>query len=447
MSAPGSTQGSTLNVSELIDARKLSGLQILTLVLCALVTFIDGMDTQSIGIVARPLMDHLGLTMAWFPWVAADALVGAGVGALTFGQLGDRFGRKQILVFATLIFGAFTIGTALAPNFAVLITFRFLAGVGLGGAMPNVVSLNNEYAPRRIRAFMVLLQWSSFPFGGTIGGLAARYLLQHYDWSSVFYFGGSVAFFVALLLAALLPESLKYLIATNADPARIAGIVNRLAPGEANASTHFVLTEETKIAANLWALFSDGRATTTLSLWIIFATAFAILLFTPLYAGPLLGGPNGYAATDIALIVTANNFGSMIGGVFAGWLMDRMNPYLVLLPAFLLGTVLTIMIGHGPDFDFSTFIAIVACSGFFIGVGGNGAVALGTMLYPTAVRATGMGWAVTMARFGQVASSLLTGVMIAAMWKATAIYTVTGGVALIAAAAVLVLWKKKPARY
>jgi AAHS family 4-hydroxybenzoate transporter-like MFS transporter len=448
LSAPANTlPGNTLNVSELIDTRKLGGVQILTLILCALVTFIDGIDTQSIGIVARPLMEHLGVSMGWFPLVAADALVGAGVGALTFGQLGDRFGRKQTLVTATLLFGVFTIGTALATNFWALIAFRFVAGVGMGGAMPNVVSLNDEYAPRRIRALMVLLQWSSFPFGGTIGGLAARSLLQHFAWPSVFYFGGVVALIVALLLATLLPESLKYLIARKADPARISRIVNRVAPGAASPTTHFVLAEETVARANLWTLFSDGRTPVTLSIWVVFAIAFSVLLFTPLYSGPLLGGPNGYAPPDIGLIVAANNFGSMIGGVIAGLLMDRLSPYVVLTPAFVLGTVFTIMIGHGPAFSFFTFTAIVACSGFFMGVGGNGSVALAAMLYPTAMRATGMGWAVSLARFGQVTSSLLTGVMVAAMWSPTAIYNVTGGSALIAAAAVLVIWMKKPTRY
>jgi AAHS family 4-hydroxybenzoate transporter-like MFS transporter len=291
------------------------------------------------------------------------------------------------------------------------------------------------------------LQWSSFPFGGFIGGLVARYLLQHFQWSAVFYFGGCVALVVALLLAAFLPESLKYLIARHGDAVRISNIVNKLAPGASTPATRFTLAEETAVKANLWALFSDGRTPVTLSIWVVFAIAFSVLLFTPLYAGPLLGGPSGYHPEDIALIVSANNFGSMIGGIIAGWLIDRLNPYVVIAPAFVLGTVFTILIGHGAQFEFSTFAAIVACSGFFMGVGGNGAVALAAMLYPTAMRATGMGWAVSLARFGQVTSSLLTGVMVAAMWSAPQIYTATGSTALIAAAAVLLIWMKKPIRF
>ena len=214
MSAPGNTHAAnTLNISELIDSRKLGSLQFRTLILCALVTFIDGMDTQSIGIVARPLADHLGFSMASFGVVASSALIGAAIGALTFGQLGDRFGRKSILVAAALIFGIFTLATAWAPDFNTLIVCRVLAGIGLGGAMPNAVALNSEYAPKRIRAFMVLLQWSSFPFGGTIGGVVAHYLLQHFEWQSVFYFGGGLAFVVAALAGAV--------------PARIAEISHR----------------------------------------------------------------------------------------------------------------------------------------------------------------------------------------------------------------------------
>ena len=119
----------------------------------------------------------------------------------------------------------------------------------------------------------------------------------------------------------------------------------------------------------------------------------------------------------------------------------------MLTPAFVLGTVFTILIGHGMDFSFSTFTAIVACSGFFMGVGGNGAVALAAMLYPTAMRATGMGWAVSMARVGQFSSSILTGWMLAAAFGPTMIYNFTGGSALIAAVAVIVIWRRNPQRY
>lgn len=443
-----SATATTLNVSDLIDKNKLSGLQMLTLVLCALVTFIDGMDTQSIGIVSQPLAEHLNFNVAKFGYVFSAALLGAGLGALTFGQLGDRYGRKLILVAAAVIFGAFTILTAWTTTYEELLACRFIAGLGLGGAMPNVVALNSEYAPKRIRAVMVLLQWSSFPFGGVLGGIAARYLLKHqYPWQSVFYFGGGIAFVVALLLLLLLPESLKYLIAKGGKPQRIRSIVEKLARGTANAATTFTITEERVERANLGSLFREKRALTTLCLWMTFAVAFAILVFTPLWAGALLGGKGGIAPEDIALIVIVNNIGSTIGGIIAGLLMDRFNSYRILTPAFLLGTIFTVLIGHAAGSSFNALLTITTLSGFFMGVGGNGAVALAAQSYPTGLRATGMGWSVSMARFGQVASSLLTGWMISQGMTVTAIFTATGLAALVAAAAMIVLWLRNPPRY
>src|SRR5262245_29962886 len=198
--------------------------------MCALVTMVDGMDTQSIGIVARLAAQDIGFSMASFSIVASAGLLGAAVGALSFGQLGDRFGRKAVLVAATATFGLFTIGTALAPSFGVLVAMRFLAGLGLGGAMPNMVAMSSEYAPKRIRSLLVTVQWSTFPLGGFFGGLAAQYILQHYSWHTVFYFGGGAGLVVAVLLLFFLPESLKYLIARNAPVERIRAIVGRMAP-------------------------------------------------------------------------------------------------------------------------------------------------------------------------------------------------------------------------
>jgi len=150
------------NVSELIDTRPLGALQIRIVVLCTLVALLDGLDLQSIGLAAPGIAADLHIPPPWLSAVFSAALAGLALGAFGFGVLADRVGRKAVLIGATACFGIFTICTALAPSFAVLLAFRFLAGLGLGGAMPSFISLTSEYSPRRLRAVIVALLWRAF---------------------------------------------------------------------------------------------------------------------------------------------------------------------------------------------------------------------------------------------------------------------------------------------
>jgi MFS transporter, AAHS family, 4-hydroxybenzoate transporter len=161
------------NVSALIDTRPLGALQIRIVVLCTLVALLDGLDLQSIGLAAPGIAADLHIPQPWLSAVFSAALAGLALGAFGFGILADRVGRKAVLIGATACFGVFTICTALVPTFNVLLVFRFLAGLGLGGAMPSFISLTSEYCPRRLRAVIVALLWAGFPLGGFVGGLLA----------------------------------------------------------------------------------------------------------------------------------------------------------------------------------------------------------------------------------------------------------------------------------
>ena len=217
-----------VNVTRLIDKGPLTGFQIGTIICCALVNLFDGIDTQSIGVAAPFIADGLGIKLANFGPIFSSALVGATIGAATFGQLADRFGRKTLLLIAALIIGVFTILTALATSVPMLVAFRILAGLGLGGATPCVISLTAEYAPARLRATLVTLMWSSFPLGGMIGGLMNTYLLIHAGWRAIFYIGGVIPLVLVMVLLFYLPESIKFLVTRRNDNDAVRRIVARL---------------------------------------------------------------------------------------------------------------------------------------------------------------------------------------------------------------------------
>src|SRR5579864_1071410 len=206
-------------------------LQLQVLVLCGSVLFIDGFDAQSMGFVAPALVQQLHLARAAFGPVFSSGLVGIMIGALVFGPLADRFGRKPVLVFCTVLFGACSLLTATAVSLPSLLVYRLITGFGLGGAMPNAVALTSEFMPKRLRATAVTLMFVGFSIGAAVGGFAAAALIARFGWQSVFLAGGIVPCVIALLLIILLPESIRFLLMQGGEDKRIAQSLARIAPG------------------------------------------------------------------------------------------------------------------------------------------------------------------------------------------------------------------------
>src|SRR5665213_124722 len=157
------TETRVTNVAALIDAHPIGALQIRTLILCGLAALLDGFDLQSIGLAAPGIIATLHVPPRSFGMVFSAALLGLMLGAFSLGPIADRLGRRRILIGALVIFGVFTFATAYARSFEMLLAIRFLAGIGLGGAMPSFISLGSEYAPRRLRVMLVGLLWAGFP--------------------------------------------------------------------------------------------------------------------------------------------------------------------------------------------------------------------------------------------------------------------------------------------
>jgi MFS transporter, AAHS family, 4-hydroxybenzoate transporter len=259
-----------VNVTRLIDDGPLTRFQIGTVICCALVSALDGIDSQSIGVAAPFIADELGVKLADFGPIFSSALVGATIGAATFGPLADRFGRKILLMAAVLLIGVFTILTVFANSVPMLVTVRVLAGLGLGGATPCFIALTSEYTPARLRAALVTLMWSAFPLGGLLGGLLNWYLIPHAGWRAIFYLGGVAPLVLAVVLFFYLPESIKFLLVRRNDLTGVARIVARFGTSAAGGDARFVLDEKPLPGASIRHLFTDGRALGTLLLWVPF---------------------------------------------------------------------------------------------------------------------------------------------------------------------------------
>ena len=192
---------SLVDVADYIDQQPVGGFQIKLLLTCAAVLFLDGFDTQAIGFVAPSLAKEWSLTKAALGPVFSAGLFGLMIGAMLFGPLADRIGRKRIIVFSTLAFGIGTLATALVQDVNTLFAIRFLTGLGLGGAMPNAIALTSEFNPRRRRATMVMIMFCGFSVGAAIGGFLAAALVPHFGWRSVFVVGGLAPLLLTPVLA------------------------------------------------------------------------------------------------------------------------------------------------------------------------------------------------------------------------------------------------------
>lgn len=426
---PAATEA--VNVTRLIDQGPLTRFQIATIICCALVNLFDGIDTQSIGVAAPFIAEGLGIKLANFGPIFSSALVGATLGAAAFGPLADRFGRKTLLLVAAIFIGVFTILTALANSVPMLVIFRVLAGLGLGGATPCVIALTSEYAPARLRAALVTLMWSSFPLGGMTGGFLNTYLIAHFGWRAIFYIGGFAPLVIAIVLIFYLPESIKFLLTRRNDNDAVRRIVARLRTQPVDAAATFIVEEQRLPGATIRHLFTEGRALGTLLLWVPFFTGFGVLTVVTLWTPSLLR-LNGIPAAATAFVIGFNGLGAFIGQSTAGRLMERFGILPVLFPAFLLGTAATVGLGYGA----TSVAAAAACIGFvglFMGLGTAGAIALSAMIYPTPIRSTGVGWGMAMGRFGQIVGPLIAGGLLSAGWSADRIMIVIACGGLIGA--------------
>jgi AAHS family 4-hydroxybenzoate transporter-like MFS transporter len=348
-------------------------------------------------------------------------LLGAAIGALTFGGLGDRFGRKRTLILATLLMSVFTFLTAGVTSFPELLVVRFFAGLGLGGATPCFIALAAEYSPKRRRAMLTSILWAAYPLGAGVGGILNAYVIPHLGWQAVFYIGGGLPLLAAGCMAALLPESLSYLVTRGKSPDQALSIATRLDRTLQSRAIQLYARTGSMTAVGVSQLFTEGRGTSTMLLWATmfaaFGTTTVIVLLTP-----TLFRASGLSLSTAALLVGLHNFVGIAGMASSGRLIERFGPF-SLVPAFGLGAL--ILAALGTVASSATLSAIcMTLLALTVLVGASGGIALAATSYPTEIRSTGVGWAMGMARFGQVCSPLIVGLMLHRGWDAARILAV-----------------------
>jgi AAHS family 4-hydroxybenzoate transporter-like MFS transporter len=399
-------------LTEMIDQHPIGAYQIRIVLLCALVAALDGFDLLVIGVAAPAMTDALQIAPQQFGTVLGASVLGLMLGAFCLGPASDRFGRRRILIGTTAAFGLFSICTASATTPHQVLLFRFLTGIGLGGAMPSFISLVAEYMPQRRRAAVIGLLWTGFPLGGVAVGLLASRLLDAFGWQSLFYFGGIFPLALSLVLIWALPETPSFLIAKHTPWPDIRDLAIRINPTvEIPPGSAFVVGDKSVRGVPVWHLFTDARAFRTVLLWASYFGAFLMLVTNSVWT-PTLLREAGIDVAHSAIAVAVFALGSVFGTPLAGFLIGRFAARVVLPVAFLASALALGAVGYG-DSSFAMVIALQALAGFFLGVGSSGLIALTASFYPTAIRSTGLGWAMGFGRFGSLVGPLAIGLLVA----------------------------------
>ena len=404
----------------MLDGRKVGSFQIRVLVLCALAVALDGFNTQAIGYVAPAIARDWQLGREALSPVFASGLIGLMIGALTFGPVADRFGRKRIIIACTAIFGAFSLATPAAHSLNELIALRFMGGLGLGGVMPNAIALTSEFSPQRSRGTMVMVMFCGFPMGATIGGFAAASIIPTLGWEGVFILGGVLPILLVPVLVWMLPESTRHLVLQGNQSVELRSVLARVHPDLTfGGDTVFVVREERAPGVAVGHLFRHGRALPTLLLWIVF---FASLLDLFLLANWL---PTVFhdAGISLSLSVVATALfqgGGVVGSLALGRAVDRFGVYRVLTAIYLLGAIFIALLA-----PLHSIVPILVCTfGAGIGIigGQTGANVVAALIYPTYIRSTGVGWALGIGRIGSIVGPMIGGLMLAQRWPLPTIF-------------------------
>ena len=419
--------GAVLDTDAVINASRISRLQIVVGVMGALILFVDGFNTQVIGYIAPQIAKNWDISRDVLGWILAADKVGLLIGYLFVAPLSGYFGHKRVSIACIVLFGLLALLTTTAGNTAELFVMRLLTGIGLGGALPSGVVLTGEYFPKHRRSTSITFIYCGLSFGQLSAGEVSNAVLQPFGWQAALWVGGGLALLLALTLALVLPESLEYLVNRGGRPQQAAKILQRISPALAiPAGTHLVAGARDGAKLTIWQLlpqlFQAGRTFGTVVFWIALGMNLTVNTSLQVWLTKIL--VDAGFDQHVAIVATEASFAAGIVGAFIiGPLMDRFGPYRVMSTLFVVGALFSVFLGLSLSWSAALLIAASSFgSGFCTSGVQKGGNALSVYFYPTALRSTGLGWGLGIGRIGAIAGPLAVGYLLTSGWSAASVF-------------------------
>ena len=416
-----------VDVGKIIDGARLNRLHYLVLGIGLFVLIVDSYDLVSMGIVIPRIAEQWGIETAEFGVALSISMVGVLIGSGASGLLGDYIGRKKTTILTVGIAGVFMLLTMTATTMNELLVYRFLTGFGAGGCIPITIALASEFMPERVRNRLVVLMYTGAGMGSVFAGFAAPYIMAEYGWRGIFGVGGVVSLAVMALVMFLLPESVKFMIATGTDGRKVGQLLQRVDPDfETAGDDEYVIREHTQAekGSPVRELFGEGQTGITLLAWAVMLGNQFMVFALGLWMPTLLTQGGLTERTALSILAFYN-----IGGVAGGWAFaafaDKYDPARVLTITYPLAGVATVSLGYSLSAT-PVLVAVAIVTGFFI-IGSS--FCLGpyvASLYPTRARSTGIGWALSVGRIGSILSPLVAGWAIGQGFATSTILYVAG---------------------
>ncbi|HTV37472.1 MAG TPA: MFS transporter [Xanthobacteraceae bacterium] len=434
-----------LNVSRLVDAARLRPFHFWLTFWCLLAMMADGFDLLNASIAGPALIKEWGISRAALGPVFSASLAGFFVGAPFFGYLGDRFGRRLAIISALIFIGITTFACAFATDLHELLWLRFLSGLGLGGVLPNVIALSAEFTPKRLRATMLVVIAMGISLGAAVPGLVGVTLMPIYGWPVVFVVGGVIPFVVGLCMLFAIPDSIKFMVLRGGREEAVSRLIQKFEPAlTIEPGTRFLLDQEegsAKTRGSPAGLFRHGWAPVTILVWLIFV--FNLMANNLMNAWlPMIVQTSGHSTAQASFAGSLYQLGGTAGGLCIGLLIDRFG-LKILAIMFAIGVPVLVFTGT-PGLSDPVLLTMAFFSGAAIVGMQNGLNAGAGLIYPTALRANGVGYALGVGRIGSVTGPLIGSLLTKLGMSASAFFYVTAaGPLLCAVCCVLLLSRLK----
>ncbi|MBF6986925.1 MULTISPECIES: MFS transporter [Cupriavidus] len=421
-----------IDVQKLADNARFNRFHARVLAWCLLVIIIDGYDIAVAGAALPSIMKEMGVTASTAGFMASSALFGMMFGAIFLGALSDRIGRRWTISLCVFLFSVFTAAAGLTSDPVTFSVMRFIAGLGIGGVMPNIVAQMTEYSPRRIRSFMTTVMFSGYAIGGILAAVIGKQFIAGFGWQIVFFAAGVPVLLIPFILKTM-PESLSFLVSRQNEK-DLRTLAQRIDPQlrlDAGA-TFRVPQQDRATGVPVARLFQDGRGFSTVMFWIAFFTGLFMVYALSTWLTKLMA-MSGYSLGSALSFVIALNVGAVVGAIGGGWLADRFHIKWVLVVMYLLGG------GFLYLMTFKTSTEML-----YLLIGAVGACTTGAQIvayaysgqfYPVSIRSTGVGMASGIGRLGAIAAPVLIGLIVSLQLPLAQNFLVIGAAGIVGALA------------